>query len=167
MSAAPAFKLKFNGDRLKQYVSKLAKEGVDRVNKEMKLQIENEKFYEELEILASNIIWNEVYAVRPESPGYDRTYDLFNSPVAESAGLDITKVNVVLRGGRIQGTKKSMEWAGKYTYGWFFDHPKDSFLHESAMPHRPFMQILVNALRNKIKERVAMTAKTVIKKAIK
>jgi len=101
MSAAPAFKLKFNGDRLKQYVSKLAKEGVDRVNKEMKLQIENEKFYEELEILASNIIWNEVYT-KHDPLFYDRTFALYNSPVAESAGLDITKVNVVLRGEQLK-----------------------------------------------------------------
>lgn len=159
MSTAPAFKLRFNGDRLKQYVSKLAKEGVDRVNKEMKLQIENEKFYEELEILASNIIWNEVYT-KHDPLFYDRTFALYNSPVAESAGLDITKVNVVLRGGAIKKT-------GQYTYGWFFDHPEESFIKPSGKPHRPFMQILVNALRNKIKERVAMTAKTVIKKAIK
>lgn len=160
------FRLKFDVKKAKEFVSRLAKTAVKEINKEMKLNIENEKFYEELEILASNMLWNEIYTKYNPSK-YQRTYDLYNSPVAVSAGEDIAKVNVVLRGGAIKGTKKSQAYKGKFTYGWFFEHPENSFIPPSAVPSRPFMQVLVNALREKIKERVAMSAKETIKKAIK
>lgn len=167
MTAVPAFKLKFNGDKLKKAVAKLAKNAVDQINKEMNLQLKNDDFHYRLRQEASNIIWNEIYAVRPESPNYERTWDLLNSPEVVSEGADVSKINLVLRGGKIKGTKNDMSFAGKYTYGWFFEHEGTGFLKPSAMPYRPFMQILVDKLREMLKEHVAKTAKTSIKSAVK
>ncbi len=162
------FKLKFSGlSELKQVVDSLAKNAVDQINNEMNLQLKDDDFHYRLRQEASNIIWNEIYAVRPESPGYTRTEDLFNSPEIDSEGDDVSKINLVLRGGKIKGTKNDMSWAGKYTYGWFFEHKGTGFLKPSAMPYRPFMQILVNRLREMLKEHVKKTAKSSVKTAIK